>query len=341
MRILYVAKHGQANSNDDEGAIAHVLRELGHEVRCVDEKMQGPLALNLGLARTHPFDSDLVLFHKWSDWAVLSTIRIPKVFWHFDLVEFPSDPTLARRDTHRRSWMEAVIPYVDLGFCTDGEWVEKMNGRLIAEPMTDPGEAVIIGGHYPTRHLNKLVWLPQGADERVVGFGEMVEPTIDILFTGSIYKCGKGRNSFVREMSNRYGMRFNWFDSGPRGNPVYGRKLANLIAQSKVVVAPDSPIASRYWSNRVYTALGYGAFLLHPYCAELELTMHYQPDHEIKFYWDRQDLFDKIDLYLRDEKREHRLWQATNGLERTRKEHLYRHRVSQLLRVVKERLGVG
>lgn len=302
LKICYVAKHGNG-FNDDEGAVAHALRMLGHEVFCLPEQ---PARQTWDWPK-----ADLTLFNKWGDAEAIRQAPGAKAFWFWDLVDFP-DPLLERRNATRRRWMEQVLPLVDLGFCTDGDWAAQ----------------------YP----EKLVWLPQGADERVAGKGEAKGPGPDILFFGSTYKCGSGRESFVADLKARYRGRFRWLDSGPSRPGIYGRALADVIAGAKVVVAPDAPVLPSYWSNRVYVALGYGAFLIHPYCAAL--ASQYEDGKEILFYESREHLHRLIGWWLESDDRSRREVAAA-GLARTLREHTYRHRVQTLLGVVRERLGIG
>jgi hypothetical protein len=298
VKVLYIARHDQVDtSNDDEGAVAHAFRELGHEVVCIHEGIRSHIDWR---------GFDFLLFHKWDNFTEIHRLskRVPLVFWYFDLVDHP-DPTLHRRCSMRRQWMEAVVPNVRAGFCTDGDWV--MGDRS-----------------------GKLHWLPQGADGRVVGKGSVIPlPTgrIPILFTG-ISKGGQKRQSFVDEMTARYGSNFQHTSSG-----FYDRNLSNLIATADIMVAPDSPVTDSYWSNRVYLTLGYCGFLLHPYCEEL--FKQYSHTEEIVYYRSREHLHERIDFFLRHPSAREEI--AACGFERTQREHLYRHRVEQMLKVMKER----
>lgn len=310
MKILYVAKHG-SGGNDDEGAIAHALRTLGHSVRCVPEK-------DGGLFSDTP--TDLLLFHKWYDVAaVLRSKARVKAFWHFDLVR--SDQW-SRKDweAERVAWIETMTAAVDVGFCTDGDWVDSYarSGRA-------PGAA-------------RLVWLPQGADERVVGAGAKRGKDIDVLYVGS-WSHGGGRASHIERLRARYGDRLR-IVGGTRRTAAYGRVLADLIARSKVVVAPDSPVTDRYWSNRVYNMLGFGALLLHRYSAGL--AEQYRDEEDLIFYRSRTACESWIDDVLDgrpvagynlggDPDRI-----PASGLRRTVENHLYRHRCEELIRVVGE-----
>lgn len=314
MRILYVAKH-DSGGGDDEGAITHALTALGHEVQRLREE-RGKYAFRVA-NRT-----DLLFFHGWRDVGMLRFFggKAPRVFWNFDLVEWVGDPSLEARNRARLAWMRDVLPHVELGFCTDGDWVERVNSGGAGE------------GFFPGK--GKLYWLMQGADERVIGLGEgwgepgREEFLTPLLFLGTAH--GAARKGWVAELTARYHGHFLHTRRG-----YYGRDLANRLAGTKVVVAPDVPVTDRYWSNRVYVTLGAGGLLLHPSSAGL--AEQYGPDKELVFYRDRGELCEKIDRYLVQPGERRRL--ALAGLERTRAAHLYQHRCRELLRVVAERTG--
>lgn len=294
MRILYVAKH-DSGGNDDEGAITHALQELGHDVQRLREEMGH---------NGRKIKADFCLFHKWCDVAAIEQLDMPKVFWYFDLVDYPSDWTLGARCIARKTWMQNIIPLVDLGFCTDGDWVAN----------DDSG---------------KLVWLTQGADGRIIGADKkpIVSPSKILLTAGK--NGGTQRSSFVSQMVNTYKTALTYFPQG-----VYREHLRSVIANSSLVIAPDSPITDRYWSNRVYVTLGFGACLLHPYASGL--CDDYINGKEIEMYADRDILKSKITYildkpYLAEER-------AAAGLERTKKEHTYRHRCQTLVETVKQRI---
>lgn len=299
MKIIYVANH-DSGGNDDEGAILHALRALGHEVDPCRES-------NSRLVYRHK--ADLLLFHKWYDVDQIKYMseRMCVAFWYFDLVDFP-DPMLISRCNNRIDWMEKIAPLVHVGFCTDGDWVADWNGHHGEE---------------------KLVWLTQGADERIVGWGSIAKSKYEstILFTGISRGGGNGREDFVRFMKKTYGSQFVHIEKG-----LYREELRDQIANSAIVVAPDSPVTDRYWSNRVYNAAGFAAFLIHPYCKGL--VEQYGPI-SMAYYSNRDALRRVIEQALEDNETCHRF--SKQALERTKKEHLYRHRCEKLIQIVKER----
>lgn len=316
MRILFVAKH-DSGDNDDEGAVAHALTALGHDVVKVHElrKHRKPGDEDLLRAR----DYDFCLFFKWGTVSEIQQVAVPRAFWFFDMVRpVDGDPTLSARSAHRVQWMNDVMEYCTTGFCTDGDWVDHWNN--------DPR----------SRRQGKLYHLMQGADERYIGFGTPI-PGYDgpeILFTGMI-NHGQKRAAHVAHLKDRYGSRFGVLgDGGPRHRK-HGRALADLFASVKIVVAPDGPNTDLYWSNRVYLTTGLGGFLLHPYCAGLE--QQYSPN-DLRYYHSPDDLDHLIDFFLQEDGPDGRLAWAKKGYEATISKSLYRHRCEVLIDVMKERL---
>jgi len=166
MKILYVARHGPQD-NMDEDAIAYALQQLGHEVICIQER-HGKDALG--------YQADFCLFHKWEDHATIEQMKLPKVFWYFDLVR-TDDLELRQRTITREDWVNFATNQCDLGFLTDGDWVNQDK-------------------------TGKLNWLTQGADERTLTYLDP-DPNINlpsILFTGVVY--GSRRRSHIESLQS-------------------------------------------------------------------------------------------------------------------------------------------
>ncbi len=305
MRILYVAKHDSGGA-DDEGAIAFALEQLGHQVFRCDESRE-----SFDLTVLQP---DFCLFHKWGNFEVVAKMRCPKAFWHFDRIV----------DWHpkRMDWVRRVLPLVDVGFVTDGDLLDHQYK---------------MGSGIGVSQQNKLVWLPQGADERVVGRGTP-DPAqaVDVLCVAGTRFHGERRQSFVRELAAfcvEKGFTFRHVEEG-----VYRERLRDLVASAKIVVAPDSPVSDRYWSNRVWNMLGFGAMLLHPTCKGL---FDFYPPTDLQYYSTRESLRMLLNAYLSGD---YRLTPAgtliSRGLERTVVDNSYRYRCKQLIDAVNERCSL-
>lgn len=281
-----------SGGNDDEGAIGWALEQLGCEVQRFSEHDYNG---------TEFADCDFVLFHKWEASRTLKRTSVPKVFWYFDLVNY-ADPTVQRRCETRMEWMRRTIPLIHLAFCTDGDWVEQDTS-------------------------GKLRWLPQGFDSRQsAAVCCRPEPTVPLLFTGG-QKGGQDRWSQIQLLKERYGSRFTHITSG-----CYGPELAKVIAGHRCVIAPESPTTDLYWSNRVYNALGFGAYLLHPYCERL--AGQYVDGKEIRFYRSREEAYHLIDTYSHEVAApiQHR------AIEATLTHHTYMVRCRTLLATILEEL---
>lgn len=253
--------------------------------------------------------ADFLLCHHWHDDGQLDSVSIPKVFWCFDLISWPHDPALARRHRERQAWIADMTRRCDIGFCTDGDHVAKDK-------------------------TGKLHWLMQGADEReVVKWTIPIVRPVDVLFVGGL---GYGREGFVSELRNRYGNRFKHIAKG-----YHGAALEYEIRSAKIVVAPDSPVTDRYWSNRVYNILRLGGFLLHPlkYLSPNGMCKglgDQYPYGGLGSYESREDMHAQIASYLKDDVARKEV--AMEGQKWTLLHHTYRHRVERLIQIVKEKL---
>lgn len=313
MRILYIAKH-QSGGSDDEGAIAYALRQLGHEVNCMPEEDRRKRSNYVNFVLDAATRTDLILFHKWQDDKTLKRIieqspNVKRVMWYFDLVAWPSDPTLKSRSVTRLNWMNTFVPLVDLGFCTDGDFV-----------LNDP--------------TGKLIWLPQGADERIVGRGTRREGVLakPILFTGIVRNAGEERGRWFRSLEARFPGQITHYSNG-----VYREELRDVIASHMIVVCPDSPVTDYYWSNRVWNAMGFGAFVIHPWSRGL--ARFFENGTACPLYYDnREQLYQYIEEWLPRVELRHEIGDL--AIRKIMEANLYRHRCEEMLEVIAERLGV-
>ena len=83
---------------------------------------------------------------------------------------------------------------------------------------------------------------------------------------------------------------------------------------------------------RVYDILGSGGFLMSNY--QHDLAYHFVPGEDFVYYENRQDLLDKIDYYLTNEKE--RIEIADNAHRKIREEHTFDVRVKEIIEIIKE-----
>ena len=195
----------------------------------------------------------------------------------------------------RVDWAERTLPLVDLMIVTDGDW------ELI-------------------HRSPKVKILHQGCGESMAGQLRK-EYKGNIGFTGSIYEGREEWNDFMQET----------FDSDFHVyGDVFGGKLFDLCASTRVMVAPEFPSTDYYWSSRVYLTLGAGGFLIHPRCKDL--GHEYVENRHFVAYSTRKELVAKVDYYLGHTEERERIRRA--GMRHTLEHYTYAERVKILMAYV-------
>ena len=287
MKILYLGNFNPFASSTEK-LIKKSLEELGHEVICEDERTA---KAHIILQRAKENNVDLFLFHKGNRWEMdlsqlmelLFRLTCKKAFWYFDPVTgFPES----------EMFMEAVIPYVDLAFMTNGTYIRMHDYKN-------------------TR------WLMQGCDVKKLGKPRK-EYENEIGFTGQVYG---NRDIFTMALDKKYGKKFRTYQN------IFGDDFYDLMQSVKIFISPKFPANDYYWSNRIYMTLGAGGFLIHPYCKGLEDEFvageHYED------YKTQDELFAKIDYYLKHEDERKKIAEA--GHKYCINNYSYTNRVKKLL----------
>lgn len=145
------------------------------------------------------------------------------------------------------------------------------------------------------------------------------------------------RMKMIDALRERYGEDFACFPDNPRDR-IYGQALSDLYASVDVVVG-DSIFAGRpngigYTSDRPYLTLGQGGCLVMPYNPPLQESFfdgihlrYYEPEN-------LDSLFSVIDELLDDPDQREALRQ--NGQDEVLANHLYRHRVREMVQLMTE-----
>ena len=293
MKIIYFGNHENKGSDVTEKHIKFALEKLGNEVVCIDETNW-----KRSDVIREAKDSDIFLFHK-------AGIRDQNSYQK--VMDLLANVTCKKVCWYfdkvwgdREAIIEAFLPFIDKMFITDDTWVKKHNFKNV-----------------------EILRQGIGAEDTSLGTFKP-ELATDIAFVGTVYG---DRQEFVRKLKDRYGEKLRVF-----GN-IFNRDLYDLMASTKIVIAPDSPGDDFYWSSRVYMILGSGGFLLHPKYEGLKEEFTHK-EHFIT-YNDFEDMCSKIDYYLVNEKKRKVIQQA--GYEKCIKEFNYLTRCKMLL----EKLNTG
>ena len=295
MKIVFIGKFKHIW---DEEPIAKAFEANNVEVVRIEEDNRSMQKYVSVVEQEKP---DFVLFTKLqiqnSDKFIekMREIGTPSVSWTFDLL-LGHPPRQKVIDTFH--WLKA-----DYVFLTDGGHVEEYKEIGVS------------------KHL-----IRQGVPEE---FCYMAEPeeNKDIIFVGTRNSSFPYRQKVMAFLQSVYGDSFQWIG---KDNPfeVRGHDLNKLYANAKIVIG-DSMYGDHYWSNRIYEALGRGAFLITPDVVGLRDEFEAYKEF-IPYAWNDLDgLKNKIDYFLKKDDERATIKKA--GFEKMKKQYLYKHRCKQLL----------
>ncbi len=206
---------------------------------------------------------------------------------------------------------------------------------------------------YLNSHENmpKAFFLPAGVFEDECHLGTPREEyKHDIIFVGSkgYHPEWQYRPQLIEWLQKTYGKRFAHYGGDGRG-VVRGERLNDLYASAKVVIGDtlcknfDYPY---YLSDRVFETTGRGGFIIHPYIKGLEDLFelhesfdsrnHPQNIRSVELitynFGDFNQLSDLINTFVENDELRNEI--RMNGFERTKKDHTYTNRLSEMLRIV-------
>lgn len=169
-------------------------------------------------------------------------------------------------------------------------------------------------------------------DERWAGY--------DVAFVGSrsYHPEWPHRPRLIDELARRFGEKFVHISGETLGSALRGQALHDLYATVPVIVGDScwvgtKPPDTRYWSDRVYEVWGRGGFLLMPYIAALDQSLH-TPDSYPG--WDRFDDFDDMEHVIRYwlDRPDERAVVGKQIVEEVRTRHTWSQRITEMLDVI-------
>lgn len=310
MTILYVGNYKQPWCT--EVHVANTLESLGHEVIRMQEDTLLPGELVDEAVRNKP---DLVLWTRtWQgkvtlhDIEKLRSLGFITVSYHLDLYI-----GLQRQE----------------GLDTDAFW----RTDYVFTPDGDPYSSEVFRDKGINHH-----WLKPGVYD-----AECIPGRVRDEFRGKIAFIGSTvnyhsewpyREELVHFLQATYG---GWFQIyGPPFRGVRGQDLNDVLASTDIIVGDTlcpGYTHEGYWSDRIYEVTGRGGFIIHPRIKGLETE--FKEHEEVAFYnyGDFEHLRRLIDWYL--EHGDYREAVRKNGMQRTINEHTYKHRVKELLGMLK------
>ena len=120
------------------------------------------------------------------------------------------------------------------------------------------------------------------------------------------------------------------------GRFIWGEEYAKAAKLSKVFLAFDAaPHIRKSMSDRMYIAVGCGAFYMCQHVDGIEDL--FVPDKEIVTFRNEDEMIDKIRFYLKNDSPRKQV--ADAGKTRALKDHTYKVRTGQMLRILEDVLG--
>ncbi len=211
--------------------------------------------------------------------------------------------------------------------------------------------------HYKTfTQLGKPTTFTQAAFDSSIIKDLPKSKQYDLTFIGGIGGYHKTREKYLKALIKKtpikiwgYGYRSkNWFKdfikqikNGFIYNKVYqgeawGMDMLKILSQSKITFNSHGDIAKGYAVNmRMFEATGTGALLI----TELTDDIHhfFEPGKEIVCYTSIDDAIEKIQYYLKNEKKREKI--ALAGQKRTLNNYTYEHLASKYVDIFKQLLN--
>lgn len=203
-------------------------------------------------------------------------------------------------------------------------------------------------------------WLTQAFEPSFFKISEITEAdertfSADVTFVGNL--GSKMQYIARRESLNRVireGFKLKWW--GPKiprklstiplifgklgraygGRFIWGEEYTKAAKLSKIFLAFDAaPQIRKSMSARMYTAVGCGAFYMCQHVDGIEDIL--EPDKEIVTFRDEDEMVDKIRFYLKNDSLRRQI--ADAGKMRVLKEHTYKIRTEQMLKIIEDVSG--
>lgn len=247
-------------------------------------------------------DYDFTLVAQWDrfDEGILKKLPKPVVYWAFD---YQADG---------QEWHELLKRDCDL---------------YLSKPLRDMSD--------------KWQWLSQ---DFAPEFLDKVDARkdIDVLFTGSWvpWESGQERVKVLKAIDEQFNLQINsvtpdqWKAEGFKNvhGPVMDEGLPELYARAKINFSMDHVLSAGYWSDRNAQIMACGGFVLFRYVPLSESTF----GGNVAYFYNTEDCLEKIAYYLEHEEEREQI--AQNGYIHAHRNLMVRHRVKELLTIVKSYL---
>lgn len=137
---------------------------------------------------------------------------------------------------------------------------------------------------------------------------------------------------FLKNFSKFYKIIFIFLFSK---KPVFGKEMFKVLKSSKILINKHIEDTEYAGNMRLFEGTGLGCLLITDYKRDLEKL--FDIEDEIVLYNNHNQLFEKINHYLKDSK--NRLKISKNGYNKTRAIHNYSNRINELDKFIKKKIN--
>lgn len=160
----------------------------------------------------------------------------------------------------------------------------------------------------------------------------------EVIFVGAYHYHHeyKYRPQLIDWLRATYGERFSLYGRDGLGQ-LRGDDLNRLYARTKVVVGDTlckDFTHPEYYSDRLFETTGRGGFLIFPYIKGIEDCFELGKELITYEFGNFAQLKDLIDYYLEHDEEREEIRLA--GHERTKRDHTYKNRAEQMLKILQE-----
>lgn len=137
---------------------------------------------------------------------------------------------------------------------------------------------------------------------------------------------------FLKNFSKFYKIIFIFLFSK---KPVFGKEMFKVLKNSKILINKHIEDTEYAGNMRLFEGTGLGCLLITDYKRDLEKL--FDIENEIILYNNHNQLFEKINYYLKDSK--NRLKISKNGYKKTRSVHNYSSRINELDKFIQKKIN--
>lgn len=179
-----------------------------------------------------------------------------------------------------------------------------------------------------------------GFDPSVLEHLESREQHIPVSFVGSLQQVHSSRREWLEAVCRSADVSV-WtpdIDAVPAGSPIrkcyrgaaFGREMFQILRDSRITLNHHGNVPPFANNMRLYEATGTGTLLMTDW--KQNLADMFVPGHDVAAYRGTEDCIQQINYYLEHE--EERQAIAKHGQDRVLREHTYRRRMQELVRLI-------